>query len=1176
MTALAAVSLSAMPACAQALRPNIVHIFADDLGYGSVGFNGQAQIATPNIDALANGGMSLLNAYAATVCSASRATLYTGFHSGHAYVDGNSELNQGFRADEIMTPQVLAPAGYTSGIFGKWGFGATGGSNPVVDRPDSLPTNHGFDEFYGYLNHGAAQNYFYSFMFQSTPNANPNLPPNIVRVANNTGPGGTAEYSHDIFARKSEEFVEDHAGDADPFYLEVAYTIPHYDIDAIASAPGGYGQYASQAGWTSQQKAYAAMITRMDASIGSLMERLDDPNDDGNNSDSILDNTLVIFTSDNGPTADDATPMDFFDASGPFRGGKFELFEGGIHMPGVAYWRNTIAAGSSTDYRTDLTDFMATAADLAGVETPVGIDGTSIAPILTGEGRMRERDYLVFEHQGSGGADPETRITRWAVIRQDGKKLIRYDNESSALYDLATDPDENAPLSLVTNAALAAELEGYAIAEGVTGGSVQYKTWSGPSGGDLHDAQHWLSTTPPDGYWSATVRNSTAAPRIAHVSTNVTTLGVEIRGDSAEQVVDVHSGRTLSGRNEVRVGANGRVDLNGGTLATNRWVNVRAGGEVGGDGTVTGDVHNDGTLSPGRKSDSPAWPVAAPSTLPPIGLNNPVVTALSFNFAGIQDDVPVGQTTTISQYLELSHGLDFGPSVGPRWGSGGTDAGDELNVIGHMAASLATAITNGDYITFTVNPVDGAGIVPSSVNFRVWRNGGTAARNFAILSSADNFTTPLAQATYTDTGSAAQHTLTANIPAVADADAYSTPIEYRLYAWGGTSATGSTHVNLASLSAKFVAVPMLEFDFTGVQDNAPLTALRRQHPSIALTSGLDFGSGVAPRGPGDPTNVGNEFNVAGFSTGVTIDAALGENDYLTFTVEPVAGLAMYPDSVSFKFWRQSAGSATDYALFSSVGGFTAGQHLATTSVSTTGAANQHTIIGFFNGAQPTTNPVEMRLYGWNAASSTDSTHVVGASMRARFASVAGTPVNPTGILNIQGDLYHLTGGIIAVDLGGTIAGSGHDALHVDGVVELEGDLAVSLGDAGGNPFAPSLNDNFQILTATQGITGQFADIDLPILPWNLDWRVDYSPNAVALTVLTTGDFNDDGFVNMADYVVWRKLGGTQDEYNVWQANFGTAISGIASFAASAGSVPEPGSVILLAIGIALMYCRRER
>jgi hypothetical protein len=150
-----------------------------------------------------------------------------------------------------------------------------------------------------------------------------------------------------------------------------------------------------------------------------------------------------------------------------------------------------------------------------------------------------------------------------------------------------------------------------------------------------------------------------------------------------------------------------------------------------------------------------------------------------------------------------------------------------------------------------------------------------------------NFTTPLAQATYTDTGSAAQHTLTANIPAVADADAYSTPIEYRLYAWGGTSATGSTHVNLASLSAKFVAVPMLEFDFTGVQDNAPLTALRRQHPSIALTSGLDFGSGVAPRGPGDPTNVGNEFNVAGFSTGVTIDAALGENDYLTFTVEPV-------------------------------------------------------------------------------------------------------------------------------------------------------------------------------------------------------------------------------------------------------------------------------------------------
>jgi hypothetical protein len=1003
-------------------------------------------------------------------------------------------------------------------------------------------------------------------MWQSVPNPNPALPPNIIRVSN-------SQYSHDVFAAKSEAFVADHADDANPFYLEVAYTIPHYDIDAIASAPGGYGPYAAMP-WTNQQKAYAAMITRMDASIGALVERLDDPNNDNDTSDSILNNTLIMFTSDNGPTVADNTPMDFFDANGQFRGGKFEVFEGGIHVPGVAYWRGTIAPGSTSSYRTDLADFMATAADLAGVETPVGIDGTSIAPILTGEGRMRERDYLVFEHQGSDGADPETRIGRWAVVRQDGKKLIRYDNESSALYDLATDPDENSPIS---NPALLAELEGYAIAEGLTRGVVQYRSWSGPSGGDLDKAQHWQSPTSPDGNWSAVVGNTSASPAIAHVSTNVETLGIEIRGDTAAQVVEVHAGRTLSGRNEVRIGANGRVDLNGGTLATNRWLNVRAGGEVRGDGTVAGDVYNEGSMSPGRQSDSPAWPIAPPPALPPINLNTGTVTALNFNFAGIQDDVPVGQTTIISPYLELAHGLDFGPSVGPRWGSGGTDEGDELNVIGHTASSLTAAKTAGDYITFTVNPVDGAGIVPSSVSFRLWRNGGASARNFAILSSADNFNAVLTQAMYTDTGIANQHTLTANIPAVSDANAFSTPIEYRLYAWGATAATGGTHVNLASLNAKLVSVPTLEFNFSGVQDNAPLTTLRRQHTSISLASGLNFGPGVAPRGPGHGTNAGNEFNVADFSTGSTLDSALAGDDYLTFAVQPVAGLAMYPDSVSFTLWRQSAGSAMDYALFSSVNGFTSGEQIATAHLTSTGSGNQHTFTGSSAGAQPTTDPVEFRLYGWNAATSTDSTHVVGASMRARFASVVGTPIDPTGQLTIEGDLYHLQGGAIALDLGGLSAGVDYDIINVVGALELEGNLSISLADVGGMPFTPSPGDTFTILTATQGITGEFNEVTLPDLANGADWQVDYLANSVLLSVLLQGDFNKDGNVDAADYPMWRKFDGTSAEYDHWRENFGNSSVSVASThaAKSNGNVPEPQSLVIVSL-LAACRCFRFR
>ena len=226
------------------------------------------------------------------------------------------------------------------------------------------------------------------------------------------------------------------------------------------------------------------------------------------------------------------------------------------------------------------------------------------------------------------------------------------------------------------------------------------------------------------------------------------------------QVVNVKGGKTLTGINEVRVGNHGRVDLAGGTLASSRWVNVKSGGQIIGQGTVKGDVYNAGTLSPGRTNDTPAWPVAAPAALPPSNLNTGTVTAVTFNYNGIQDDVAIEQTSTLSPYLQLAHGLDYGPSVGPRWGGGGSDAGNELNLVGNTASSLAQAITNGDYITFTVNPVNGAGIIPTSVSFSLWRNGnieqGTSAapNNFAILSSVNGFTAgaALTQATYNDFG----------------------------------------------------------------------------------------------------------------------------------------------------------------------------------------------------------------------------------------------------------------------------------------------------------------------------------------------------------------------------------------------------------------------------------------
>ena len=263
-----------------------------------------------------------------------------------------------------------------------------------------------------------------------------------------------------------------------------------------------------------------------------------------------------------------------------------------------------------------------------------------------------------------------------------------------------------------------AELEADAIADDVTRGAVQYRSWSGANGGSLQTASNWSSPTAPDRYWSAVVANNGPSAAIAHVATDVTTLGIEVKGQSAMQVVNVHAGRTITGLNEVRVGDHGRIDLAGGTVSSSRWVDIKPGGEIIGNGTIRGDVtikarYPQGEQTIAELADCGATRAAAES------LEHRNGQFVTLDFSGIQDDVPVGQTTTLNQYLQITHGLDFGPSLGPRWTGGGTDAGNELNTMGMTASSLAEAITNGDYITFTVNPVAGAGMIPTSVAFNV-------------------------------------------------------------------------------------------------------------------------------------------------------------------------------------------------------------------------------------------------------------------------------------------------------------------------------------------------------------------------------------------------------------------------------------------------------------------------
>ncbi len=595
VAAIPAIVPAAAPPLPPPPRPNIIHILADDLGFGDVGFDGQTLIKTPIIDSIATGGMILRNGYCpAPVCAPSRVSLMTGFHSGHAYVDRNSlDASNVPRAEDVMLPQVLKNADYATGMIGKWGFGTNGAGTETVIAPDALPNVHGFDYFYGYLSHVRAQNYFEPYLWQTNPAAQYGIEQT---PTNNT-------YTEDLFVTKSLQYIGDHANKPQPFYLQFSPTIPHFSIDQISQVSNWDQAYNSPAyaDWTTKQKEYAAMITRLDAGIGLLLSKLTDPNGDGDKSDSIVNNTLIVFTSDNGPSNNDGAPIDFFDSAGPYRGGKDDLYEGGIHAPWAMRWTGTISAGSIDDRIIDGTDFLPTAAALAGAETPVGIDGVSFAPDLTGQGVSRNRPYFIYEdHASMPGPAGGTVTAAWAV-RQGDYKLIKFSDGSYQMYNLAADPGETRDIS-AQNPLLKQQLTNIALAEDVeqpAGFAVTYRTWTAATNNArVADDINWSGDGTPADNWSAVVVNSTTStPMTALVDENLSFLGFGVRGDAGPQKVQVNAGVTLYGRNEIRISNNGTIDLQGGALSTNRWVDVRPGGTLTGFGSVNGMIYNDGTIS---------------------------------------------------------------------------------------------------------------------------------------------------------------------------------------------------------------------------------------------------------------------------------------------------------------------------------------------------------------------------------------------------------------------------------------------------------------------------------------------------------------------------------------------------------------------------------------------------
>jgi len=390
--------------------PNIIFILTDDLGYGDLGCYGQERIQTPHIDRMASEGIRFTQCYAgSTVCAPSRCCLMTGRHTGHAYVRGNKRVP--LPPEEVTVAELLKDAGYATGLVGKWGLG----------EPDTtgVPNRQGFDYFFGYLNQGRAHNYYPEYLWR-----NEEQYPLEGNVEDPEHPQVSLErkqYSHDLFAQEALDFVEKHQ--AEPFFLYLALTIPHANNERGRVMGDGmevpsYESYADE-DWPQPMKGHAAMITRMDRDVGRLLRKLRELGLD--------EDTVVFFTSDNGPHKEGGADPSFFDSSGPLRGFKRDLYDGGIRVPMIVRWPGTVAAGGESDLPWAFWDFLRTAADLAGVDSVPPNDGISVAPTLLGTGEQPQHEYLYWEFH-ERGFQQAVRMDQWKAVRtKPGEPVELYD-----------------------------------------------------------------------------------------------------------------------------------------------------------------------------------------------------------------------------------------------------------------------------------------------------------------------------------------------------------------------------------------------------------------------------------------------------------------------------------------------------------------------------------------------------------------------------------------------------------------------------------------------------------------------------------------------------------------------------------------------------------------------------
>jgi len=404
-------------------RPNILLIQADDLGYGDLSAYGQAKFATPSLERLAREGIRFTQYYSgSTVCAPSRAALMTGIHTGHGWIRGNGDIP--LRAEDTTIAEVLRDAGYRTAVIGKWGLGGPG----TTGQPD----RKGFEYSFGFLDHRHAHRQYTDHLYRNAERVPVSL---------------DKDYVNDLFTQEAETFIG--KVDPRPFFIYLNYTVPHAELrvpeDSLAAVTGKFEEKPFQnpkadavqtgatiegasLGYRSQptpRAAFVAMIQRMDRDIGRLTDLIGKRHLDRN--------TLIMFISDNGPHQEGGADPVFFKSSGPLRGIKRDLYEGGIRVPMIARWTGTIPAARVSDHAWAHWDVLPTLSELGGAKTPAGLDGMSMTRALRGEKQATHDSFYWEFHER--GFQQAVRMGNWKAVRlKPGAPL--------ELFDLASDPAE--------------------------------------------------------------------------------------------------------------------------------------------------------------------------------------------------------------------------------------------------------------------------------------------------------------------------------------------------------------------------------------------------------------------------------------------------------------------------------------------------------------------------------------------------------------------------------------------------------------------------------------------------------------------------------------------------------------------------------------------------------------